>query len=150
MFIYCNDNQTIIYKGRYWSMITIDSSLPKKETTFNFRIERTKNNYIMIGICPFSILSKIGSCYNSMGACAYYGLYGQIYCNSSNLKSNGGVFKKGSIIRMTVNLLEFNIEWMQDNKLMHRMNIDKSYVNQEMYACLHIYDEDDCVSLLNY
>ena len=51
---------------------------------------------------------------------------------------------------MTVNLLEFNIEWMQDNKLMHRMNIDKSYVNQEMYACLHIYDEDDCVSLLNY
>ena len=70
--------------------------------------------------------------------------------NKTEIKSNEGItFNVGSIIRMTVNLLEYTIEWMKDNKMMHRMNLDKSYVNQEMYPCLHLYYKDDSVSLLN-
>ena len=85
-----------------------------------------------------------------MGAYAYYGADGRIFYNTTYIYSNEKIkFSVGSIIRMTVNLLEYTIEWMKDNKMMHRMNLDKSYVNQEMYPCLHLLDKDDSVSLLN-
>ena len=149
-FIYSNNNHTITLKSTCWRMICLNKPLPKNYISFNFRIEISKSNCIMIGICPFSILNNTGACYNTMGAYAYYGHSGEIYYNNTSLYSKGYVkFKVGSIIRMTVNLLEYTIEWMQDNKTIHRMNLDKSYVNQEMFPCLHLADQYDSVSLLN-
>ena len=153
-FIFSNNNQTITYKGDgYWRMIYVNKPLPKNQIiSINFRIEKSKHNNadIFIGICPISILNNTGTCWNTMGAYAYCGYNGYIYYNNTNINSNEGItFSVGSIIRMTVNLLEYTIEWMKDNKMMHRMNLDKSYVNQEMYPCLHLFHKDDSVSLLN-
>ena len=151
-FIYSNNNQTITKNEQAWRMIYVNKPLPKNQIiSINFRIEKAYNNAdIMIGICPISILNNTGECYNTMGAYAYCGYEGRIYYNNTNIDSNERItFSVGSIIRMTVNLLEYTIEWMKDNKMMHRMNLDKSYVNQEMYPCLHLLDKDDSVSLLN-
>ena len=155
LFIYSDNNQTITYKGKdYWRMIYINKPLPKNQISIiNFRIEKNNyNNGNMIGICPVSILNDTGICFNTtMGAYAYYGVNpGYIYYNKTYVQSNGGEgFGVGSIIRMTVNLLEYTVEWMKDYKMMHKMNLDKSYVNQEMYACLHLYYEGDSISILN-
>ena len=154
-FIYSNNNQTITYNGvNAWRMIYVNKPLPKNQIiSINFRIEKSYHNNaaIMIGICPISILNNTGRCFdNTMGAYAYYGAgSGYIYYNNTYIQLNGAGFSVGSIIRMTVNLLEYTIEWMKDNKMMHRMNLDKSYVNQEMYPCLHLCNKDDSVSLLN-
>ena len=151
-FYFFNKNQTIICKDNcnFWRMIYLNKSLPRSKISYNFRIEKSKSNLIMIGICPISIMNNTGACFdNSVGAYAYYLYDGRIFFNKTEIKSKGGVFIVGSIIRMTVNLLDATIEWMQDNKMMHRMNLEKSSVSQEMYACLHFYHEGDSVSLLN-
>ena len=38
---------------------------------------------------------------------------------------------------------------MKYYKMMHKMNLNKSYLNQEMYPCLHFANSGDSVSLLN-
>ena len=148
-FIYSNNIQTITCNGNYWRMIYLIKHIPRNKVSYNFKIEKSFENSIMIGICPFSNLNNTYDCYKSMGAYAYYGYDGKIYYNYTDLQSNGGSFKAGMIIRMTVNLSEYTIEWLHENKILHKMNLDKSNVNQEMYPCLHLYNHGDSVSILN-
>ena len=149
-FIFSNNNQTITCKVSGWSTINLNKQLPKNKISLNFKIEKSIDSGIMIGICPFSTLTQTGDSINSMGAYAYYGFgSGYIFYKSTSIESNGGPFKVGSVITMTVDLTVYSIEWMQDNKMMHRMSLDKSFVNQEMYPCVHLAIKDDCVSLLN-
>ena len=149
-FYFTNNNQTIIYKNNNsWKMIHCNKPLPKNKISIDFKIESSKLYRIMIGICPISNLNQTGSCYNFNGTYTYYGHNGRVYYNSSYIDSKGGAFKKDSIITMTVNLLDYTIEWIQDNELMHKMNLDKSYLNEELYACIHLLDRNDSVCLLN-
>ena len=150
-FIYSNNYQTISYNCNYvWYMINCSKPLPKNKISIYFKIEKTTFNNIMIGICPFSILKKTdANLYNSIGAYSYYSANGYIYYNGTYIASiSGKGYTTGDVIKMTVNINENTIEWEKNNEIIHKMTM-QSNLNEDIYPCVHFYDNNDKVSLIN-
>ena len=76
----------------------------------------------MIGIRPLSILNKTSVCFTYIGAYVYSEFYDTNLNNGTKIYLyEKETFNVSSII-MTLNLLKYIIEWMQDNNMIHASN----------------------------